>query len=395
MLLTRDYLASLANPNIDIAQAYGYGQEWGDQYSELRNAYDSGQPLRDEYTANSGNADWLRSNTPEHMAELARALNDPREYAENRSSIGSIIGYDSSGTPIYTSERGGSELGRYGYYTPEGQLSYDTRYKGDGNWFSNNIMGPVIGGIEGVGGAVVKGAQGVGGFLDDNMKYIIPGAAALVAGGAGMAAYGAGGAGVAGGGGAAVGTGGTGAGVAGGGLGAAALKGVSAGTATGLLGTGISAPVALMALNTAAQFYSSNAARSQAEDLYSQQKSDLDEIRYPNANAIDSARGLGYASIEDSLALAKEKLDEELAARGMTGGYAASRYGNLKRDALRSKANFNLDLTKYANTPTTTQIAAQSPTTTWQENLANTSGNLTGTLAGLSMYDYARNLYGY
>jgi len=139
---------------------------------------------------------------------------------------------------------------------------------------------------------------------------------------------------------------------------------------------------AVLALNSGLNAISS---KQQSDAIKEAQEA---AIVYPRAEAVNAQSSLYNSNLASKYSDMERQLSENLAGRGMSGGYVGSEIAKLRRAKMGEMADLANEMIKYSNTPVATLPVTVSPT--WAGTTANTLNGVLGSLA--SAYAY-KNLY--
>jgi hypothetical protein len=171
----------------------------------------------------------------------------------------------------------------------------------------------------------------------------------------------------------------------------AATAGAQAASGAGGMFGNMKMPAAMMGINALAQMYGANSAKSNAQDVYNQQLANWQNTAYPNSATVDAQSASAMSGINQQSMLARQKLMDQMAARGMGANSgiiagATAEEDRARRNRLAQLAN---QLIQFRNTPMYAPPQLQY-TQSSGEKLADTVGSSTGLLAGMSLYNSMR-----
>lgn len=159
----------------------------------------------------------------------------------------------------------------------------------------------------------------------------------------------------------------------------------------GMFSGGMKMPMAMMGLNAVAQMYGAGEAQKNAGNIYSQQLANWNNTAFPNAARVDAQTASAMSGINQQSMLARQRLMDSMAARGMGANSgvlagAAAEEDRARRARMAQLAN---NLIQFRNTPMYAPPQLQY-TQSAGEKVADTVGSSTGLLAGMSLYNSMR-----
>ncbi len=163
------------------------------------------------------------------------------------------------------------------------------------------------------------------------------------------------------------------------------------GAGGGIFGKGLTMPATMMGLNAIAQMYGASSAKRNAQNVYDQQLGAWNQTAFPKSSVVDAQTASALSGINQQSMLARQRLFEQMAARGMGGNSgvlagASAEEDRARRQRLAMLAN---NMIQFKNTPMFAP-PTYPYTASAGEKLADTVGSSAGLLAGMGLYDYMR-----
>lgn len=155
-------------------------------------------------------------------------------------------------------------------------------------------------------------------------------------------------------------------------------------------------------LGASAQQQSASDYLETQQDLINQAQANATQTWYdtafPNEERMSAATALGTSNLAKKYSNLEQSLYEDLAARGMRGGYVAGAVSDLKQQQARDYSNLVNQLIEFENTPYTappilTAYPQAQQTQSVGERVSDLASSIAGTGTGLLGYGYLRKLY--
>lgn len=172
---------------------------------------------------------------------------------------------------------------------------------------------------------------------------------------------------------------------------AAGGSGAAASGTGGLLSGGFKSPAALMGLSALANSYAASEAQKNADEIYAKQMQGWNQNAFPNAARVDAQTASAMSGINQQSMLARQKLMDQMAARGMGANSgvlagAAAEEDRARRQRMAALAN---QLIQFKNTPMYAPPQYQGSASAGQ-TLGSNIGSAAGLLAGYGLYNGMR-----
>ncbi len=163
------------------------------------------------------------------------------------------------------------------------------------------------------------------------------------------------------------------------------------GLGSGIANSKYTMPVAMLGVNALSQIYGANSAKSNAANTYAQQLAGWQQNAFPNQASVNAATSSATAGINQQSMLARQRLFEQMAARGMgsSSGVMAGAAAEEERARRKRLAELAANMIQFQNTPRYAPPTYQG-TTSAGERIADTMSGTAGLMAGLGLYDYMR-----